>query len=378
MSFEYVTPEFLSDSDENSIHNRMLNVLPDDIDKSEASYAWDFTRPTAIEHARIKGFEMNEAVKLIWPLFATDIYLDYHGYSRGITRKEGIAATGILSITGRTGTKINKGDQFSTETVNNSPNVIYQSVYDYEIPESGSIDIEIECMEVGTVGNTPPNTIILKATTNDGILSLTNPNHFSNGIDIEDDDTYRERIISYDQNRGSSYIGNVSDYIRWASSINGVGSVTVIPAKDTTGLVTIVITDGNGEPATQELCTEVYNYIMSPNNPLERLAPINALLSVVPPETLSVTISATVELKDTTIEKVKSSFISSIKQYFKEAVSDNEIRYTYICKLLGSIEGVYDYGNVIINDVQKNIAISSDTLPVIEESNLMLTSGSIT
>lgn len=378
MSLDYITPAFLSDSDENTIHRRMLDIIPDDIDKSEASFVWDLTRPTAMEHARIKGFEMNEAVKLIWPQFATDIYLDYHGEIRGLPRKEGIAATGLLSITGRSGTIIHKGDQFSTESVNDFPNLPFCSISDYVIPDTGSIDIEIECMEVGTVGNIPPNTVVLMVTPNTGIRSLTNRDYLSGGIDKEDDDTYRERLISYDQNRDASFIGNISDYMRWASSVNGVGSVNVIPAQDDTGLVTIIITDGNGNPATSELCEEVYNYIMSPDNPIERLAPINALLEVSPPETLTITITATIELKNGLMEEVKSTFIESVKEYFKRAAMDNEIRYTYICNILGDTPGVYDYGNVTVNGDKKNIPINSNILPLIDEEYVTFTAGSIT
>lgn len=378
MTLKYVTPSFLSDCDEDTIHQRMLDTLPADLDKSEGSYAWDFTRPTAMEHARLKGFEMNEAVKLIWPQFATGIYLDYHGEIRGLPRKEGIAATGFLAITGKAGTIIHRGDQFSTESVNDFPNLLFQSVYDYEIPDSGSINIKIECMKVGTIGNVSQNTIVLMATLNTGIQSITNPDYLSGGIDKEDDDTYRKRLVSYDKNRDSSFIGNVGDYTRWASSVNGVGSVKVIPAQDDTGLVTIIITDGNGNPAPTELCTEVYNYIMSPDNPIERLAPINAFLKVSHPETLSITITATVELKNGILEEVKSTFIQALREYFKRAISDNEIRYTYICNIIGDIPGVYDYGNVMVNGLQKNVPINSNVLPVIDEENIILTSGAIT
>ena len=72
---EYETPEFLQD-DEDEVHQRMLELLPDDLDKSEGSHIWDLTRPTAIEVAEFKEFTMNTALQMIFPQFANGEFLD--------------------------------------------------------------------------------------------------------------------------------------------------------------------------------------------------------------------------------------------------------------------------------------------------------------
>ena len=46
---EMELPDFLENSSEDEIHEKMLGNLPEDIDKSEGGFPWDFTRPTAIE-----------------------------------------------------------------------------------------------------------------------------------------------------------------------------------------------------------------------------------------------------------------------------------------------------------------------------------------
>ena len=64
---DFVVPSFLDNSSEEEIHKKMLDYLPDDIDKSEGGYVYDLTKPTAIEVSRMKEFELVEALKLIWP-----------------------------------------------------------------------------------------------------------------------------------------------------------------------------------------------------------------------------------------------------------------------------------------------------------------------
>lgn len=377
-SYEFETPGFLKNSSVEEIHSRMMQVLPDNWDKSEGSVPYDLTRPTAIEHSRLCEFTMIEAIKMIWPMFATGIYLDYHGKTRGLTRKSAIKSVGKLLVNGNKGGIINAGDQFSTQVINDQPAVTFSSLSTYEIPESGQVEIEIECTEGGVIGNVPANTIILKVTENGDILSVTNEAPMTGGIEEEDDDSFRDRIVEYDQNMDVSYVGSVSDYKRWANEVEGVGAAEVIPAQDDSGLVTIVIMDREGNPGSEELCTKVYNYIMRPDSPTERLTPPNAKLSVIPPDTVTITIAATIELEEGfTISDVKTELLASVRNYFVSAINDGEIRFTKICHLIGTTSGVYDYSSVKVNGNTSNIHIESGTMPLISYDSITLTSGTV-
>ena len=53
---EMELPGFLENSSEDEIHEKMLGNLPDDIDKSEGGFPWDFTRATAIEISELIEF----------------------------------------------------------------------------------------------------------------------------------------------------------------------------------------------------------------------------------------------------------------------------------------------------------------------------------
>ena len=189
-------------------------------------------------------------------------------------------------------------------------------------------------------------------------------------MDEEDDEAFRERIVESDKNKDASYAGTPADYKRWANEVSGVGSVTVVAAQDTSGTVTLVITDGNGDPANSTLCNAVYNHIMSPNDEDQRLAPINAVLVVQAPSSISITISANIELSGSNIDTVTAAFKEALRDYLHSSIDDGEIRYTKISNILGDTAGVYDYTNLTVNGGTENITLTSKQLPTVGEITL--------
>ena len=186
-------------------------------------------------------------------------------------------------------------------------------------------------------------------------------------------------MIEIDQSRNVSYVGSVADYRRWALEVPGVGSVTVIPASDTSGLVTIVVTDSNGDPATETLRNEIYDHIMAPDDPNQRLTAPNVQLSVIAPTTITLSITATVELSEGyTISAVKTAFIAAVQSYLDAARADGEIKRSKISDILGSISGVYDYGNVTLNGGTNNVPLTQTQLPQATNDSVTLTEGTIT
>ena len=376
---EFEIPSFLGTSDEDEIHDSMLESLPDEFDKSEGQVLYDLTRPTAYIASQIRGYEVPEALKLIWPRFAYGIYLDYHAEARNMTRKEATYATGELTITGTAGTIIPIGSVFSTETKNNVASVDFETTEDVVIGEDGLVVVNAKAVFAGAEGNAGANQITIKSNEIDDITGVTNDLPFTGGYGEEDDEELRQRIIEYDLSKGESNIGNKADYKRWATELIGVGNATVITPTDDSGLITIVVTDQNGSPGSTELCEEVYNHIMGITEDGEdRLAPINALLEVIPPQTITVSITGTVELDTDTTETISSvttSFIKALTEYFPQAIEDKEIRYSKVKSILSGISGVYDFKDVYINEAQANIALESGVLPITDTSKIVLTQG---
>ena len=383
---EFRIPSFLQNHGTDDLHALMLNALPVDIDVSEGSHVWNLTRPTALVGAELCEFILPEVIKLIFPEFAYGDYLDYHAKVRAMERRPAAYASGYITITGTIETVIPEGSLFATASVNDEPSVSYETMERAIIPETGSVTVEVKCTKPGLVGNTGKNTIVLVGSKLSGITAVTNEDIITGGTEIEDDETLIERIVEYDRTQGESFVGNIQDYKRWAMSVAGVGKVVIIPAPDTSGLVTIVVTDSNGDPATDQLCEDVYNYIMRPDNPEVRRAPVNAYLDVVPPDTLEIGIKAVIELEDeSTLVAVMEEFLTSCSEYFLTAMEEGEIKYTQVAKLLATNSGANDFSDLEIGVITDgaitygitNIPITNRQLPRIYEENLTFTAGTV-
>lgn len=381
---DFETPIFLKNHSPAEVFALMKQVMPSDIDLSQGGHAYNLTMPTALVIAELCEFVLPEVVKLIFPEWSYGTFLDDHAKSRGIYRRVAVAASGKLTITGVAGTLIKAGSLFSTAAVNDEPSVDYMVLGAARIPESGTVTVNIECTRTGIIGNTQADTIVLVSSKIAGIKGVTNVDPVTGGTEIETDESLIQRILEYDQSLGESFVGSLADYKKWATSVSGVGGATVVPAQDNTGLVTIIITDSNGAPATENLCTSVYNYIMRPDDPYERLAPINALISVEPPATMKISIKATVELTEGyAMESIKTAYMDQLARYLPVALDEKEIKYTRLVAALAATEGVNDFTdlqfgveeNGAVTYGTSNIAIKPYELPAVAAENLILTSG---
>ena len=383
---EFTTPSFLLNRSTNDNHAKMREIIPADIDMSEGGHAWNMTRPTALIAAEICQFVLPEVIKLIFPQWSYGQFLDYHANDRGLVRREATAAYGQVTITGAAGSVIPAGSLFSTASINGASPVDYETLEEVTIPETETVTVDVQCTQTGVIGNTGSNTIVLVSSRLTGIKSVSNAEPLTGGTEEEDDEALIQRISEYDRSQGDNYVGSVADYKRWATSVDGVGSATIISAQDTTGLVTIILTDSNGAAATEQLCTAVYNHIMRPDNPDERLAPVNALLSVVPPATMKIGIQATVELTDNaTLESVREAFATKLAQYLPRAMDDEEIKYTRVAAALAATEGANDFSGLQIGLITdgavsygtSNIPITTRQLPTISIDDLILSAGTV-
>ncbi len=364
MEKEFKTPEFLANEDYDSILSRMLSKLPENISKEDNGWICDLFSPVAIEHARAIQFVLVEAIKNIIPKYSYGNILLGHGENRGIFKREATRSRAVLTVKGIKGTVIPKGYRFSTTSDLETPAVVFYTLNENIIPETGVVDIALECEILGKTGNTAAETIILMVKPLKGIVSVKNKNPAYGGFDEETEDSIRQRIAEFDISQNNSFVGSYYDYRRWAMEVEGVGNANVIANNDESGIITIMLTDLNGQPAGEEVCNAVYNYIMRLDLPYERLAPINAVLSVVPAKTINISVSADLILRENfNVETVKSNFEEKLNIYLKE---NTIIKYSEIGALIINTNGVYDYSNMLLNNDTQNIIINNGYIPVIK------------
>jgi uncharacterized phage protein gp47/JayE len=190
---------------------------------------------------------------------ATGDDLDAVGDERGIYRLPGATATGIVRFIGPNGTVI----PINTVVTTLGPNVRrYTTDHAAVIDVTGQIDVAATALEVGTASNVPANAIqLLEVPISQ--TRVTNLAPFTGGVDVEDDDAYRARVVEFvrDPPNGS----NPAQYRKWARDIPGIGgAVTLRPGETDAGppgTVDLYVVDTLMLPASQDLVDEVQDYI---------------------------------------------------------------------------------------------------------------------
>ncbi len=362
---EFIPPSFLSDQDAETIHKRMMENLPPDIDNTENGFPWDFTKPTALEKAEMLEFHLVETLKIMFPMWAYDEWLDYHAKGRGITRKPANAASGELLITGISGTTIPAGFKFAAPATADTPAIEYQTTEKYTIGEDGTVRVQITAVEAGPKGNVPANTVTLMMTPIKGITSITNEANITGGTEVESDDELRNRIMEIDAASEASFVGSDGDYKRWAEEVPGVGTALVMPEWAGPGTVKVVVIDSNGQPANAAIIAAVYDNIMSPGDRLQRKAPIGATVTIEAPTAKELNYTFTLELKaGENQETVLERFKAQLRTYYVEAKKDGVVRYNRVSSILTNTDGVKDFTDLTINGGTVNIDLEEDEYPV--------------
>ncbi|MCL2087661.1 MAG: baseplate J/gp47 family protein [Oscillospiraceae bacterium] len=388
MIIPYVQPEFLQNQSVDEIHGRMMDVMPNGIDKSENQIPWDFTRPSAIEKAHFVQFQLNETIQIAFPQWAYGRWLDYHAELQGLSRRAANSATGFLKVTGKSGIKVSQGFQFATPA-NLTPSVIFETTCEIEFEgvqdHAGNVtlDIPIKAVNGGIDGNVPPDTIILMVKPESGISYVSNVLATTGGTAEETDDDLRLRILDVAQ-RGESFTGCDADYVRWAREIAGVGNVIVNAEWNGPGTVRIFVIDSNGQPANRAILDAVYEHIIRPDNRMERLAPIGATLTVSAPAPLYIDVFAVVTLVDgENMALVRDRFKANLDKYWLQATTENAlievqngslynaVKYVFVGSTLAQTAGVANYSDLSVNTGLTDIIIPIGQFPVTREVMLI-------
>ncbi len=363
MQIDFIPPEFVQNSDPEEIQRRMMNALPDGIDDMPGGFPWDFTMPTALQISELVQFHLVRTMMLMFPMWAWGDWLDRHAEMCGLERRAAGYATGTITVTGIPGTMIREGSVFATPATDTDPSILFKSIEEIEIGSEGIVGIDVIAEVPGKGSNVPARAVSLMLKPMKEISGIINHEAITGGTDVEDDESLRERIQRANA-APISFVGNDSDYVRWAKEVVGVGSVVVIPEWDGPGTVKLVIIDANGKPGNASLLNSVYDYIVSPEDRNNRLAPIGATVTVSAPEILEIRYQAVVVLDgEYTVEAVSDGFRKNIMRYYEEAKEDGSLTYTQMAAVLSDTAGVRDYTEFLVNEEMRNIPLNQSLYP---------------
>ncbi len=338
------------------ILQRMLDRVPDNLDKRESSPIYNALAPAAVE-LQLMYIEFDIILQETFGDTASREYLIRRAAERGIHPYPSTYAILKGEFT-PTSINIPIGSRFSLHDLN---------YYVKEKIEDGVY--QVECEEPGVKGNQYFGDLI-PIEYIDGLETAKLTEILIPGEDEEDTESLRSRYFaSFDT---KSYGGNKKDYIDKTNSIAGVGSTKVTPIWKGGGTVKLTILNSNFDKASPTLIDTVQQ-IIDPTKDGHGLgvAPIGHIVTVDTAEEVTVNITSNITFDDgysfsilkQQIEQVVSDYLLELR---KDWANQNNliVRIAQIeTKILG-IEGVIDIGGTKINGSASNLILSTYQIPI--------------
>lgn len=298
-----------------------------------------------------------------FPQTATGEYLDHHGQLRGIARRQAAQAVGTLRFSLQE-VSDNAVDIPVGTSCANGGGTRFVTTQAGEIPAGALFaDVPAQAVEAGSQGNAPAGTVIYMVLAPTGVAACTNPAAFTDGSEVEEDDSLRGRILGSYQKLPNG--ANIAYYESQALNVDGVAAVSVLPKRRGVGTVDVVIASATGIPA-QSLVDEVQEKLDSQRE-------ICVDITVLAPTAKTVDVAATVTVDpNLSAEDVLARVREVITDYFSgECLGQNVLR----AKLGNLIYGVKGVTNYVLTVPAADVAVDTDALPVL--GTLTITEGAV-
>lgn len=338
------------------IMNRMLESVPDTVDKREGSIIYDALSPAAAELVKCY-MELDVVMDETFVDTASLQYLMLRCKERGVAI-QGETAAVIEGVFTPSSVELTAGLRFNCDEVN------------YTITEKISAGhYKLEAETLGTVGNKYTG-LLLPIQTVNGLDTAQIAAVLIPAEDGDTTDTLREKY--YASIDGEAFGGNVADYREKVNAITGVGGVKVYPVWNGGGTVKLTIIASDFTAPSTELISKVQTAIDPEQNHGEGLglAPIGHTVTVTGAKYADLTITANVTFAaGWNWENGKSQLVSAANAYLDElckAWADSEttvVRISQIETHLLTADCVVDVDGTTVNGDTKNIELAADEIP---------------
>ncbi|MFD2117247.1 baseplate J/gp47 family protein [Paenibacillus yanchengensis] len=343
-----------------NILDRMLDRVPDTIDKREGSVIYDACAPAAMELA-----EMYIMLDINYNLSFADTadgeYLSRKTAEFGVNRMAARVAErkGLFYNAANALIEVPVGSRFAIEGLT------------YVAKEKISTGIyKLVCESAGTVGNEQFGSL-LPIDFVAGLARAVLSDVLVPGEDEETDDALRERF--YDAVNEPAFGGNMADYKHKVNAMAGVGATKVYPVWNGGGTVkcTIIASDWN-EPSST-LIAEVQTAIDPVVNSGKGLgqAPIGHEVTITGVAGVGVNVGTTLTLAENVtsghvqadIEAVLADYLLELRQEWAHQ-EKLTVRTAQIDARMLTVQGVEDVMDTTINGVAGNLTIDVDEIPL--------------
>ena len=289
-----------------------------------------------------------------FPQTAQGENLDHHAQMRSLERKKATRAAGVVRFyvhnAAETVRSIPAGTVCMTAGL-----VRFETAQDAVLAAGEMwVDVPVQAVEPGQAGNVPAGSITAMAVAPVGIASCTNLAPCSGGVDEEDDESLRARIL--DTFRSLPNGTNAAYYRQLALSDDEVAAAVVVSRPRGVGSVDVVVSSHAGVPGE-----ELLNRLSASIGEQREIA---VDVQVLAPETIPVALEVQVAVKsgysaETVLERVKTA----LQSYFTGELLGQDVLLVKLGSIVYSCEGVENYR---ILSPQADAAVEKTQLPVLE------------
>lgn len=347
--FESITFEF--------ILQRMLDRIPNNIDKREGSIIYDALAPAAVELQNMY-IDLDVILQETFADTSSRACLIKRASERGLSPYAATYAVlkGVFNV------DVPIGSRFSLEEYNYTvTKLIDSNLHIYELT----------CEAIGVEGNRHFGTLIpieyIRGLESAELTELLIP-----GEDEEGTEEFRQRY--FDSLDPQAFGGNIADYKQKTKSIQGVSGVKIYPVWNGGGTVKLVILNSEYKKPTEELIDLVQTII----DPIQNqgkglgLAPLGHVVTVEGVHETIINIElelvfqngGTWENTQTRVQEIIASYLQELNKIWEDNNSII-IRISQIESRLLEIEQILDITSTKINGVEENLTLAPDNIAVI-------------
>ncbi|PZM65337.1 baseplate J/gp47 family protein [Paenibacillus dendritiformis] len=343
------------------ILGRMLERVPDDVDKREGSVIYNACAPAAWELASLYA-ELDVNMALSFADTASGEYLSRRTAEFGVKRKQATKARrkGLFFDGNNLPLDVPIGSRYSIDGVN------YVVISKIEV---GVFNLESE--QTGTIGNKVFGAM-LPIDFVDRLARSELSEVLVPGDDDESDESLRQRYI--EAVNEPAFGGNVSDYKQKLNAIDGVGDVKVFPVWQGGGTVkcTLITSDWTAPPR------EMLDGIQTKVDPVQNngkglgLAPIGHRVTIAPVNDVTINVVTKIVLEtgmtpgqvEGEIMDVIGGYLLSLRKSWAK-VTNIVVRVALIEAAILTVPGVIDVAGTTLNGHPNNVTLGEEEIPIV-------------
>ena len=344
-------PEYFED-----IMARMLQQVPDTVDKREGSIIYDALAPAAMElslcYQEIEGMYQE-----MFPDTASRAFLIKIAAERGIAPEEPTQAVIRVSFTPRDAPVM--GCRFSCGDYNY---IVYDEIDDGEY--------RMRCETFGSAGNISSG-VLIPIDYVEGLETAVVSELLIPGQDEESTESLRNKYFYSVSN--IPFGGNIADYKKIVEEYDGVGACKVVPVWNGGGTVKIIFLDATYQPPSASLIFDVQTYLDPTQNAGEGegMAPIGHVVTVVGAGTTTVNIASEFTFQTgydlpacmAQLEAAADAYFAAIAESWS-ATANCIVRISQLESRFLDCDGILDVQGTTLNGTAANLQLDADKIPV--------------